>query len=88
MIEVTLQLSTPMSSSIKEIANKQFEGSLSAVLQAALELYLNTQTRKREQLKRIVQQIRDEVAAKGGIDEQDLESRIQDYRRKKYSTYR
>jgi len=36
MVEITLQLSPPLSESIKEIANKQFEGSLTAVLNAAL----------------------------------------------------
>ncbi len=85
MLEVTVQLTSPMSDSIREIANKQFEGSLSAVLNAALELYLNTQARKREQLKEVVQQIRQEVEAQGGIDEQDLEHRIKEYRRLKYS---
>lgn len=85
MVEVTVQLTHPMSDSIREIANKQFEGSLPAVLNAALELYLNTQARKREQLKKVVQQIRQEVEAQGGIDEKDLEYRIKEYRRSKYS---
>jgi len=52
MVEVTVQLSSPMSKSIREIANKQFEGNLPAVLNAALELYLDTQARKRELLKK------------------------------------
>ena len=85
MVEVTVQLSSPMSDSIREIAKKQFEGSLPAVLTAALEFYLNTETRKREQLKKVVQQIRQEVEAQGGIDEEDLERQIQEYRRLKYS---
>ena len=85
MVEVTVQLASPMSDSVREIANKQFEGSLPAVLNAALELYLNIQTRKRGQLKKVVQQIRQEVEALGGIDEEDLDQRIQEYRRIKYS---
>ena len=85
MVEVTLQLSPPLSESIIEVANKQFEGSLTAVLNAALELYLDTHTRKREQLKKVVQQIRQEVEAQGGLDEKDLERRIREYRRVKYS---
>lgn len=85
MVEVTVQLSSPMSKSIREIANKQFEGSLPAVLNAALELYLDTQARKRELLKKVVQQIRQEVEAYGGIDEEDLERRIREYRGVKYS---
>ena len=85
MVEVTVQLASPMSDSIREIANKRFEGSLPAVLNAALELYLNIHTRKRKQLKKIVQQIRQEVEAQGGIDEEDLERRIQEYRHLKYS---
>ena len=85
MVEVTVQLTSPMSDSVREIANKQFEGSLPAVLNAALELYLNIQTRKRQQLKKVVQQIRQEVEAQGGIDEEDLDRRIKEYRRTKYS---
>lgn len=85
MAEVTVQLTSPMSDSIREIANKQFEGSLPAVLNAALELYLNIHTRKRKQLKKVVQQIRQEVETQGGIDEKDLERRIKEYRRLKYS---
>jgi hypothetical protein len=85
MVEVTVQLTSKMSDSVREIANKQFEGSLPAVLNAASELYLNIQTRKREQLKKVVQQIRQEVEAQGGIDEEDLEHRIKEYRRTKYS---
>ena len=85
MVEVTVQLTSPMSDSVREIANKQFEGSLPAVLNAALELYLNIQTRKRQQLKKVVQQIRQQVEAQGGIDEEDLDRRIQEYRRTKYS---
>lgn len=84
MVEVTLQLSPPLSESIKEIANKRFEGSLTAVLNAALEYYLDTHARKREQLKKVVQEIRQEVIAQGGFDEKDLERRIQDYRSGKY----
>ena len=85
MVEVTVQFTSPMSDSIREIANKQFEGSLPAVLNAALQSYLNIQTRKREQLKKVVQQIRQEVENQGGIDEEDLEHRIKAYRRTKYS---
>jgi hypothetical protein len=84
-MEVTLQLSPPLSKSIKEIANKQFAGSLPAVLNAALELYLDSHARKRAQLKKVVQQIRQEVEARGGLDEKDLERRIREYRRLKYS---
>jgi len=43
MVEVTVQLTSTMSDSVREIANKQFEGSVPAVLNAALELYLNIQ---------------------------------------------
>jgi hypothetical protein len=85
MVEVTLQLSPPLSKSIKEIANKQFEGSLTAVLKAALEFYLDSHARKRKQLKKVVQQIRQQVEARGGLDEKDLERRISEYRRVKYS---
>jgi hypothetical protein len=85
MVEVTLQLSPPLSESIKKIANKQFEGNLTAVLKAALEFYLDTHARKRQQLKKVVQQIRREVQVRGGIDEKDLDRRIREYRRSKYS---
>jgi hypothetical protein len=84
MVEVTLQLSSPLSESIREIANKQFEGNLVAVLNEALEFYLDTHAQKREQLKKVVQQIRQEVEARGGLDEKDLERRIREYRRVKY----
>jgi hypothetical protein len=84
-MEVTLQLSPPLSESLKEIADKRFEGNLTAVLNAALELYLGTQAQKREQLKKVVQEIRHEVEARGGLDEKDLDRRIREYRRAKHS---
>lgn len=34
MVEINLLLSPPLSESVKEIANKQFEGNLQAVLKA------------------------------------------------------
>ncbi len=85
MVEVTLQLSPPLSDSIREIANERFKGNLTAVLNAALEFYLDTHTRKRQQLRKVVQQIREEVEARGGLDEKDLERRIREYRKVKYS---
>jgi len=88
MVEVTVQLPSRLSKSIKEIANKRFEGSVPAVLNAALELYLDTHIRKREQLKKVVRQIRQEVEAQGDLDERDLNRRIREYRRAKYLSSR
>jgi hypothetical protein len=84
-MEITLQLSPPLSESIREIANKQFKGNLTAVLTAALEFYLDKQTRKRRHLKKLIQEIQQEVQARGGIDEKDLDRRIREYRRAKYA---
>jgi len=80
-MEVTLQLSPSLSESLKDIADKRFEGNLTAVLNAALELYLDTHAQKREQLKKVVQEIRREVEARGGLDEKDLDCRIREDRR-------
>jgi len=80
MVEVTLQLSPPLSESVSEIARKQFDGNVTAVLNAALEFYVDTYAQKREHLKRVVKQIREEVEARGGLDEKDLEQRIHEYR--------
>jgi len=88
MIEVTVQLPPRLSKPIREIANKQFEGSVPAVLNAALELYVDTHTRKREQLKKVVRQIRQEVEAQGGLDETDLNRRIREYRHTKFAPSR
>ena len=85
MSEITVQLSPPMSDSLREIADKQFDGSLTEVLNAALEFYLENHERKREQLKNVVRDIRQEVEARGGLDEKDLDRRVRDYRRIKYS---
>jgi len=87
-MEITLQLSPPLSESIREIANKQFKGNLTAVLNAALEFYLDKQTRKRRHLKKLIQEIQQEVQARGGIDEKDLDRRIREYRRTKYAKTR
>lgn len=85
MVEVTLQLTPLLSESIRDFANKWHNGSLTTVLHAALELYLDTNARKRKQLKQVVQQIRQEMEVRGGLDEKDLERRISEYRRVKYS---
>lgn len=85
MVEVTLQIPPSLSESIKKIADKQFEGDLTAVLNEALEFYIDNQRQKREQLKKVVQQIRQEIEAQGGLDEKDLERRIREYRRSKHS---
>ena len=84
-MEITFELSPPLSKSIKEIANKQFKGNLTAVLNAALEFYLDKDARKRQELKKLVREIQQEVQARGGIDEKDLDRRIREYRRAKYA---
>lgn len=84
-MEVTLQLSPSLSESLKDIADKRFEGNLMAVLNAALELYLDTHAQRREQLKKVVQEIRREVEARGGLDEKDLDRRIREYRSTNHS---
>jgi Arc/MetJ-type ribon-helix-helix transcriptional regulator len=85
MGEITVQLSAPLSDSIRELADKKFNGSLTEVLNTALEFYLENHERKREQLKNVVQQIQQEVETQGGFDEKDLERRMREYRRVKYS---
>ncbi|MGH7599798.1 MAG: hypothetical protein ACREOI_25875 [bacterium] len=87
-MEVTLQLSPPLSESVREIANKRFKGNLTAVLNAALEFYLDKDDRKRQELKKLVREIQQEVQARGGIDEKDLDRRIREYRRAKYAKTR
>jgi len=87
-MEITLQLSPPLSESIKEVAEKRFKGNLTAVLNAALEFYLDKDAQKRRQMKKLLQQIRQEVEARGGIDEKDLDRRIREYRRAKYAKTR
>jgi len=84
-MEITFELSPSLSAPIREIANKQFKGNLTAVLNAALEFYLDKDVRKRHELKKVVKQIRQEVEAQGGIDEKDLDRRIRDYRRARYA---
>lgn len=87
-MEVTLQLSPPLSESLRELANKQFKGNLEAVINVALEFYLDKNARKRQQLKKLVREIQQEVQARGGIDEKDLDRRIREYRRVKYAKTR
>lgn len=87
-MEITLQLSPPLSESIKEVAEKRFKGDLTAVLTTALEFYLDKDAQKRRQMKKLLQQIRQEVEARGGIDEKDLDRRIREYRRAKYAKTR
>ena len=87
-MEITLQLSPPLSESIKEVAEKRFKGNLTAVLNAALEFYLDKDAQNRRQMKKVLQQIRQEVEARGGIDEKDLDRRIREYRRAKYAKTR
>jgi cation transport regulator ChaB len=50
-MEITFQLSPPLSESLRELANEQFKGNLEAALNAALEFYLDKNARKRRQLK-------------------------------------
>lgn len=62
-MEVTLQLSPPLSESIREVASKQFKGNLTAALTAALEFYLDKQSRKHRHLKKLIQEIQQESAS-------------------------
>jgi hypothetical protein len=87
-MEITFELSPPLSESIKEVANKQFKGNLTAVVNTALEFYLNKNVRSRLKLKKLVREIQQEVQARGGIDEKDLDRRIREYRREKYAKRR
>ncbi len=87
-MEITFELSPSLSESIKEVADKQFKGNLTAVLNRALEFYLDKDVRKRQELKKLVREIQQEVQARGGIDEKDLDRRIREYRRAKYAKSR
>ena len=87
-MEITLQLSPPLSESLKEVAEKRFKGNITAVLMAALDAYLNKDPRKQRELKKLIDQIRQEVEARGGLDEKDLDRRIREYRRAKYAKSR
>ncbi len=84
MIEITVKVPSRLSQPLQEIADKRFEGSLIAVMQAALESYLLSKQAEREKLKQLVQEIRREVTARGGIDEKDLNRRIREYRKAAY----
>lgn len=83
MTEITVKM--PFSESVKNIADKRFAGNLAALVNTALEFYLHTETSTRERLKKVVQEIRQEVQMQGGFDEKDLERRIREYRRTKYA---
>lgn len=84
MIEITVKVPSQLSEPLQEIANKRFEGNVTAVMQAALEAYLFSKQTEREKLKQLVQEIRTEVVARGGIDEKDLNKRIRAYRKAAY----
>ncbi|NUO80062.1 hypothetical protein HUU05_08300 [candidate division KSB1 bacterium] len=84
MIEITVKIPSQLSQPLQEIAEKRFDGNVTAVMQAALESYLFSKQTEREQLKQLVQEIRTEVAARGGIDETDLNRRIREYRKAAY----
>jgi predicted transcriptional regulator len=86
MVEVTLELSPPLINSVQEIAKQQFNGNLKAALNAAIEYYVDARTQKRDQLKRVVKEIREEVEAQGGLDEKATSRHIREYRRVRYST--
>lgn len=81
MTEITVKM--PFSDSVKDLADKRFAGNVAALLNTALEFYLNTETSTRERLKKVVHEIRQEVQAQGGFDEKDLARRIREYRRTK-----
>lgn len=84
MMEITVKVPTQLSEPLQEIANKRFEGNVTAVMEAALESYLLSKQTERERLKQLVQEIRAEVAARGGLDEKDLNRRIREYRKAAY----
>ncbi len=84
MIEITVKVPSQLSEPLQEIANKRFAGNVTAVMEAALESYLFSKQTEREKLKQLVQEIRTEVVARGGIDEKDLNKRIRAYRKAAY----
>ncbi len=85
MIEITLQVPSQLLEPLQEVADQRFEGNLTAVMHAALESYLLSKQAEREKLKQLVQEIRQEVMARGGIDEKDLNKRIREYRKTAYA---
>ncbi|MCI0690673.1 hypothetical protein L0337_01555 [candidate division KSB1 bacterium] len=85
MAELVLKIDDGVASRLSKIAHENYDGDQNAVISDALSLlFLQPIRKERRQLARLIDEIRGQVEAAGGITEKDIDRLIVEYRQNKY----
>jgi hypothetical protein len=83
MTELVLKVEDGLAAKFKEISLQKFKGDDALTFEFALKSLLSKDDSEMLRLEQIVEQIQEEVEAKGGITEEDIDAHIAAYRRQR-----
>ena len=82
MSELVLKLDDQIATRLSMVAQEQYDGDQNAVVTDALRLLFLQPIRKdRRKIAQLIDEIRAEVQAAGGVTEKEIDQRIKEYRR-------
>jgi len=84
MAELVLRLDDQLAMRLSIVAQEQYDGDPNAVVSDALRLlFLQPLRKDRRKIARLIDEIRAEVQAAGGVTEKEIDYLIKEYRRQK-----
>lgn len=87
MAELTLKLDDQLAARLHSLAREHYNGDQDAVITDALRLLFLQPIRKdRRRLAQLIDEIRAEVQAAGGVTEQEIDHLVRQYRQQKRAT--
>lgn len=84
MTEMALKIEDHLAARLSKVAHEHYDGDQNAVVSdALLLLFLQPIRKDRRRLARLIDEIRDQVQAAGGVTEKDIDRLIAEYRQNK-----
>ena len=85
MAELILKIEDSVASRLSKVAHEHYDGDQNAaVSEALLLLFFQPIRKERQRLARLIDEIRGQVKAAGGVTEKDVDRLIAEYRQNKY----
>ncbi len=85
MTELVLKVDDSVATRFKEVSEQKFQGNDTLTLEYALRSLLSNSDKDMSYLEQIVEQIQNEIEARGGMTAKEIEACIVGYRHKKNS---
>jgi hypothetical protein len=85
--ELVLKVEDGLAEKFKEISLQKFKGDDALTFEVAFKQLLSKDDLEMLRLEQIVEQIQDEIEAKGGITDEEIDAHIAAYRRQKRETF-